>query len=324
LRILQEENAQLKEALKNIDLKHQALTVTFNETSEQNRSVIKSKDELSSKYSTLEETYENEKLKWEAELARLRAEKAKLAENSDQATTELNAQWEEINASRDRIREEFKKTKEELAKQREELESAQKKLLGKLERTTKTKQSLEEVGSRTDESHKASIEVLRKHLLQHVADTNIWVPILEVERSYQHKKVKIPDRSTVAAKSFEDQLGILSDVMVEENKSYASLLREREVEEAEVLSVNMGKLKKRFKKPAEVEAKTAKAEKEKEKEKNLTASGKPDRPQKAVATPEKGRTPRDDAKKSPTTSSPRVGERPTTAAPHATKKADKR
>jgi len=258
------------------------LTVTFNETTLQNRAVIKSKDDLSSQYSTLEETYENEKLKWEAELARLRAEKAKLAENSDSATTALNAQWEEINASRDRIREEFKRAKEELAKQREELESAQKKLLAKLERTTKTKESLEEVGSRSDESHKASIEVLRKHLLQHVADTNIWVPILEVERSYQHKKVRLPDGSSVAQKSFEDQLTILTDVMVEENKSFGSLLKEREVEEAEVLSVNMGKLKKRFKKPAEVEAKQNKEDKEK-------ASAKPERPQKAVANPDKGK-----------------------------------
>jgi len=297
--------------LKNIDLKHQALTVTFNETSEQNRSVIKSKDDLSSKYSTLEETYENEKLKWEAELARLRAEKAKLAENSDSATTALNAQWEEINASRDRIREEFKKAKEELAKQREELESAQKKLLAKLERTTKTKEALEQVGSRSDESHKASIEVLRKHLLQHVADTNIWVPILEVERSYQHKKVHLPQGSTVAQKSFEDQLNILSDVMVDENKSFGALIKEREVEEAEVLSVNMGKLKKRFKKPAEMEAKQNKEDKER-------ANAKPDRPVKAVV-PDKGKTPRDDPKKGPGGVSPR----PAAAAPH-TKKADKR
>jgi len=294
------------------------LTVTFNETTLQNRAVIKSKDDLSSQYSTLEETYENEKLKWEAELARLRAEKAKLAENSDSATTALNAQWEEINASRDRIREEFKRAKEELAKQKEELESAQKKLLAKLERTTKTKESLEEVGSRSDESHKASIEVLRKHLLQHVADTNIWVPILEVERSYQHKKVRLPDGSSVAQKSFEDQLTILTDVMVEENKSFGSLLKEREVEEAEVLSVNMGKLKKRFKKPAEVEAKQNKEDKEK-------ASAKPERPQKAVVNPDKGKTPREEPKKSPTAASPRGGgERPNTAAPHATKKADKR
>lgn len=67
--------------MKHIDLSHATLTSQFGEATETNRKLVISRDELSTKYSTLEETYDSEKLKWEEELARLRAEKAKLAES---------------------------------------------------------------------------------------------------------------------------------------------------------------------------------------------------------------------------------------------------
>jgi hypothetical protein len=38
----------------------------------------------------------------------------------------------------------------------------------------------------------------------------------------------------------------------DENKALQTLLKEREIEAAEVVSVNLGKLKKRIKKPTEV------------------------------------------------------------------------
>jgi len=250
LRVLTEENIQLKEALKHIDLSHANLTSSVAESTERKNKLVVQRDELSSKYSTLEESYDADKLKWERELARLKAEKAKLAANSDSAVTALNAQWDAIQASRDQLREEFRKAKEELSRQREELESEQKKLLSKLDRATKTKEGLEQIINQTAESHRVTIEVLRKHTLQHVVDTNRWVPILEAERSYKHHEVKVPRESDFAKQEFSAQLVGLTKIMAEENKSFSALLREREIEEAEVLSVNMGKLKKRFKKPA--------------------------------------------------------------------------
>jgi len=111
LRLLTEENHQLKEALKHIDLSHAKLTTSFSQTSEENRTLKSQREELSSRYSTLEESYDADKLRWEAELARLRAQKAKLAANSDSTVGDLTAQWDAIHASRDKIREEFKKSK---------------------------------------------------------------------------------------------------------------------------------------------------------------------------------------------------------------------
>jgi len=308
LRILTEENVQLKEALKHIDLSHATLTSQFGEATETNRKLVVSRDELSTKYSSLEETYDSEKLKWEEELARLRAEKAKLAESSDSAVTALNEQWDAIQASRDQLREEFRKAKEELGKQKEELESEQKKLLSKLDRATKTKEGLEEILKNSSESHQQTIEILRKHTLQHVSDTNIWVPILEAERNYSHRVVPIP--RDLADKSFQDQLLGLTKVVVAENTSFQKLLKERETEEAEVLSVNMGKLKKRVKKGDEAAAAAAKSG-----DKGESPRG-PARP--GADIPDgKGKNEKPEKSTSPRS-------RPGKAAPHHSKKSDQK
>jgi len=142
----------------------------------------------------------------------------------------------------------LKKAKEELAKQKEELDSENKKLLSKLERATKTKELLEQLASSQDAVHKEVIVILRKHLLQHIVDTNMWVPILELDRNYKHSEVKVPKDGDLSKLEWEKQLLSLINVVTDENKSFFKLIREREVEEGEVLSVNMGKLKKRVKK----------------------------------------------------------------------------
>jgi len=300
--------------LKHIDLSHSQLSTQFGEASETNRKLVVSRDELSTKYSTLEETYDSEKLKWEEELARLRAEKAKLAESSDSVVTALNEQWDAIQASRDQLREEFRKAKEELGKQKEELESEQKKLLSKLDRATKTKEGLEEILKNSSESHQQTIEILRKHTLQHISDTNIWVPILESERNYSHRVVAIP--KDLAEKAFQDQLLGLTKVVIAENDSFHKLLKERETEEAEVLSVNMGKLKKRVKKGAEAEAAASKE--------GGSSPRRPDRPA-GDSPPEgdKGKNPKPEkAANKESAASPRA--RPGKEAPHHSKKSDKK
>jgi len=299
----------LKEALKHIDLSHANLTQSVSQTTQQKNKLVVQRDELSTKYGTLEESYDADKLRWEKELARLKAEKAKLAANSDSAVTALNAQWDAIQASRDQLREEFRKAKEELTRQREELESEQKKLLSKLDRATKTKEGLEQILNSTAESHKITIDVLRRHSLQHVADTNRWVPILEAERSYKHHQVSLPKESDFAKLDFPSQLVGLTKVMAEENKSFATLLREREIEEAEVLSVNMGKLKKRVKKPQP-------GQRAPEPERDE----KPSRPTGGPSDSGKGKTPRKDG--AAQASSPRS--RPEKSAPTSARGKDKK
>jgi len=105
-----------------------------------------------------------------------------------------------------------------------------------------------------DASHNTTITVLRKHLLRHVHDMQLWRVNLESDREYQADKVKIPEESSISKLGFAEQIDTLDKVTVDENKLLEALLREREKEVVEVVSVNMGKKKKRFKKGAELEA----------------------------------------------------------------------
>jgi len=196
----------------------------------------------------LSETYEEHKAKWDDEISKLRAKLAELSENSDASTSALQDEWHEINRSRDLLREEWQLTKEKLTREREELEAAHKSLLQKLEREKKVTESLKQVWDTQEDHHKKTIEILRKHLLQHVADMNTWEPILEADREHQPNPVKIPEESRVAQGTYLEQIATLTTVIQDENTSLQSLLKEREQEAAEVVSVNMGKLKKRIKK----------------------------------------------------------------------------
>lgn len=72
---------------------------------------------------------------------------------------------------------------------------------------------MEQIISQTAESHRVTIEVLRKHTLQHVIDTNRWVPILESERNYKHHEVKVPKESDFAKQEFSAQLIGLTKIM---------------------------------------------------------------------------------------------------------------
>jgi len=90
--------------------------------------------------------------------------------------------------------------------------------------------------------------------LQHVTDMNTWVPVLEEDREFQQKPVRLPDEGQVSKQSYDDQIQTLTGVTKDENVALQALLKERELEAAEVVSVNMGKLKKRIKKQAELDS----------------------------------------------------------------------
>lgn len=80
-------------------------------------------------------------------------------------------------------------------------------------------------------------------------------PILEEDREHKGNPVKLPDETEVAKKTYDQQIAALTKITKDENKSLQLLLKEREIEAAEVVSVNMGKLKKRIKKQSEVDTK---------------------------------------------------------------------
>jgi cortexillin 1/2 len=77
------------------------------------------------------------------------------------------------------------------------------------------------------------LDALRKNLLEHLRDMNVWKDYLEQDRSYESEKVQIRAEAEIADRSFEDQLEYLTDALGSENKRLDELLAQRRIEEAE-------------------------------------------------------------------------------------------
>jgi len=251
--LLTEENLSLKASIEQALASHSQLNETLELQSEEHSKVRRSKQDLTSQFSVLEEKFEKDKLRWENELAALKLQKAKLSENSDAETTRLQQAWETASAQRDAIRDELRRTKEELTKEREQLESEQKKLLSKLERAKKTKEGLESVMKGSESSHAKVGPVLTRSVIQHANDMNNWIPILESAREFQHKSIKVPSIETVLKKDYDQQLEELSNLLKAQNRDLDKILRDHTEEAKEVVSVAMGKLKKRERTAKEIE-----------------------------------------------------------------------
>jgi len=192
-------------------------------------------------------------MKWEEELASLRAQKAKMSENSDEQTTDLSILLDESTAIRDSLKEELRKAKEEATKEREELEAAQKKLIKKVERVQKSKQDLEDIKKDMEGTHALVMPTLTHSIIQHASDYNPWSLNLEEDRKFIPKKVLIPDEGLIKGEQYMQQLKVLSKLLNEQNRSLDALLQNRGKEKQEVLSVELGKLKKRDRTKAEEE-----------------------------------------------------------------------
>jgi len=158
-----------------------------------------------------------------------------------------------MNHKRDVVRDELRKMKEELAKEREELEASQKKLLSKLDKTRKTKEGLEAVSERSDKNHKLVIPLISHSVIQHANDLNHWIPYLESGREYVHKPFSVPVEEEVKQQKYDKQVQTISKLVDAQNKNMDKLLDERMVEAKEVVSVAVGKLKKRERTKGEIE-----------------------------------------------------------------------
>jgi hypothetical protein len=70
--------------------------------------------------------------------------------------------------------------------------------------------------------------------------------ILEEDRSFQFKAVKVPG-DEISKLEFLDQMRSLKELVIRQNINFEYLLNDRKKEKQEVISVAMGKLKKREK-----------------------------------------------------------------------------
>jgi len=250
---LTNENISLKESLSQAEHSFSEISETLNVTTETHNKVRKEKDDTATTLHELQDEFMKCKAGWENELQNLKAQKAKMSENSDEQVVLLDNKLEEATKNRDALRDELRKAKEELQKEREELEAQQKKLLNKVERVTKSKQELEVIDQEGDQFHQKSLPSLCNNIRQHTRDLNPWANILEEDRSYKYKHVNVPE-DDIHKKEFLEQMKTLKELVVRQNINFEKLLNDRKKEKQEVISVAMGKLKKREKTKQEKES----------------------------------------------------------------------
>jgi len=167
--------------------------------------------------------------------------------------TKLQAAKDEITKERDALREELKNTRDQLTREKKELEAKNAELAASLKKSQKMREELEEIMKKQQENHSKSIHVLRKHLLQHVHDMHVWKVFLEQDREYESEDLHIVMEAELEGMEFSEQVNTLDTAISEENERLAKLLKEREAEAAEVVSVNIGKKKHRVKKGLEAD-----------------------------------------------------------------------
>jgi len=159
---------------------------------------------------------------------------------------------------------ELNKKKEELMQQKDDLEKSN-------ARTKKLREELEAFKKTQQQNNEKCISILRGHLLQHVKDISLWRTLLEADRQFTEDGVKFVNPDEIKGLGLSEQLAELDKAVKNDNKRLEKLVREKESEAAEVVSVNIGKKKKRIKKsdPLDAlhEAGNAGQEKEKEKDK---------------------------------------------------------
>lgn len=88
----------------------------------------------------------------------------------------------------------------------------------------------EKVDERSQLELKA-LDVLRKNLIEHMNDMNIWKDYLEQGRTYEADKIQLRAENDIKDRVFEDQLAYLSGALESENRKLEVLLKQREIQQ---------------------------------------------------------------------------------------------
>lgn len=142
--------------------------------------------------------------------------------SKEEELTQLRAKYEE----QEKAYRQLEKEKELLAQEVADLKDQYR----RLKEAVDARQKLELQG----------LDALRKNLLEHLRDMNIWKDYLEQDRQYESEKIQLRAEGEIADRPFEDQLEYLTDSLGAENKRLDELLAERRREEAEKKAATSG------------------------------------------------------------------------------------
>eukprot|EP01120_Amphizonella_sp_Union-15-10_P014839 TRINITY_DN736_c0_g2_i5.p1 TRINITY_DN736_c0_g2~~TRINITY_DN736_c0_g2_i5.p1 ORF type:complete len:562 (-),score=126.73 TRINITY_DN736_c0_g2_i5:57-1742(-) len=238
------ENQDLKHKLKHLKSDHQDLNGKYTHLSEE---FSKIKGGLSST------STENDSMKLKLdglsketqELQEKYSKAQKQLKERDEKIALLEKQTSELTETKGILESQLKETKEDFQKRIVEKEERVESLEGEVEALTKEKEHLEDelrewkmkynkLQEKLVEQDKLQIlglDALRKNLIEHVNDMNVWKDFLEQDREYASETIIKRSENEISSRPAEDQLSFMVDALESENRKLQVLLKQREIEE---------------------------------------------------------------------------------------------
>jgi len=140
----------------------------------------------------------------------------KLLESETEEKNELKAETEALQSAKDSL----EKEKKLLTVERDDL-------VKQLKAAKRAREELEEAVQAATKRNGLGLDAIRKNLLEHVGDLNVWKEFLEQDRDYKNPKVTVASEESIKSKSFEEQIGALTTELSTENDRLEILLNGR-------------------------------------------------------------------------------------------------
>jgi len=149
-----------------------------------------------------------------------------LQEKVDVLTKLLEAETEEKNELKSET-EALQSAKDSLEKEKKLLTVERDDLVKQLKAAKRAREELEEAVQAATKRNGLGLDAIRKNLLEHVSDLNVWKEFLEQDRDYKNPKVTITSEDSIKSQPFEGQIGALTKELSAENDRLETLLQGR-------------------------------------------------------------------------------------------------
>lgn len=230
-------------------------------------------ENLEAKILELEETIKGQKSEledWESKYLELMKENDQLKKENEEQKKKIqhleervktleelmsaeSSEKYEIDAMRRNLEseiEKLRKEKRDLEEEAEELRQERDQLLNEHKDMIESRDKFKQAQMKLEAEYEAQSQLqlnalaeLRKNLIEHVNDMNIWKGYLEQDREYLSETIYSLTEKTIIDSSFEDQLEYLAKSLSTENSKLQQLLKERELEEESKKSEQKSKAK---------------------------------------------------------------------------------
>jgi len=156
-------------------------------------------------------------------LTNLQAILGDLKSKTDDSTSNLQKDNERLRTERD----ELLKDTQKLEKEVEEMETKLEKLSKKFQKENRARKDLEKFVKNQQETFDLGVGALRRNLLQHLSDMNIWKVFLEQNDVYEIDPELLYKDSVVAAEPHVEQIQTLNHALSEEIERFRVLLDDK-------------------------------------------------------------------------------------------------